>query len=63
MVGRRGGREGRVDEWWEGGKEGRGGWMSGGKEGRVDEWWEGGKEGRGGWMSGGKEGRKGGEGG
>ena len=47
-VGRRGGREGRVDEWWEGGKEGRGGWMSGGKEGR------------GGWMSGGKEGRKGG---
>ena len=31
MVGRREGREGRVDEWWEGGKEGR---MSGGKEGR-----------------------------
>ena len=34
MVGRREGREGRVDEWWEGGKEERGGWMSGGKEGR-----------------------------
>ena len=34
MVGRREGREGRVDEWWEGGKEGKGGWMNGGKEGR-----------------------------
>ena len=52
MAGKREGREGRVDEWWEGGKKGRG---------RVDEWWEGGKEGRGGWMSGGKEVRKGGE--